>query len=248
MNRSILDKARCMFLGSNLGKFFWLEAALTAVYLINRSPNSALPEGKLPAELWYCRKPDLTKFRVFGHSIYTQNLKKVIVASTVKFDETKTKYEERYWAHEWQETGQAKSSEESREDTDSLGGQESFRGFEELPVDEEYRGCRVKKTPEYLKYYVVSGLKKGSRGKVAKEEDSLTVVLMGKGVDLLNTEQPENLKVFVNMSSVDDVNLAMSATGDCEGVPMNVEELNDRTDKNNWFKAIDEEGNSLVES
>ncbi|KAJ8874356.1 hypothetical protein PR048_025204 [Dryococelus australis] len=33
----------------------------------------------------------------------------------------------------------------------------------------------------------------------------------------------------------------MSATGYCEGVPMNVEELNDITDKNNWFKAIDEE-------
>ncbi|KAJ8886210.1 hypothetical protein PR048_012419 [Dryococelus australis] len=50
------------------------------------------------------------------------------------------------------------------------------------------------------------------------------------------------------MSSLDDANLAMSATGYCEGVPMNVEELKDITGKNNWFKAIDEEVNSLVES
>ncbi|KAJ8876503.1 hypothetical protein PR048_020948 [Dryococelus australis] len=245
MNQSILDKAQCTFLGSNLGKTFWLKAALTAVYLINRSPNSALPEGKLPAELWYCRKPDLTQLRVFGclayahkvkcersskldsHSrkcfmlgycdngyrLWCTDLKIVIVASSVKLDK-------RYWDHEWQETSQTKSLEESREDTDSGGEQESFRGFEELPVDEEYKGCRVKKAPEYIKDYVVSGLKKGSRGKVVKEGDSLAVVLM-----------------------VDDVNLSMSATSFYEGLPMNVEELRDRTDKNNWFKAIDEEPN-----
>ncbi|KAJ8866952.1 hypothetical protein PR048_032814, partial [Dryococelus australis] len=59
-----------------------------------------------------------------------------------------------------------------------------------------------RKVSEVLKSYL--GLKKGSRCKLAKEGDSLAAVLMGKDVDLLNTEQLENLKVFVNMSSADD--------------------------------------------
>ena len=41
-----------MLLGSSLKKTFWIEAAMTAVYLINRSPTKALEKGKVPAELW----------------------------------------------------------------------------------------------------------------------------------------------------------------------------------------------------
>jgi hypothetical protein len=37
-----------------------------AVYLINRSPTSALSEDILPAEMWYGVKPNLNKIKVFG--------------------------------------------------------------------------------------------------------------------------------------------------------------------------------------
>lgn len=54
MNRTILEKARCMLVNSKLGKTFWPEAVrfikYTAVYLINRSPMSSL-NGQLPATL-----------------------------------------------------------------------------------------------------------------------------------------------------------------------------------------------------
>lgn len=65
MNRTIMEKARCMILHSKMNKIFWSEAVIAAVYLINRCPTNAMKD-KLPAELWYGEKPDLRKLRVFG--------------------------------------------------------------------------------------------------------------------------------------------------------------------------------------
>lgn len=66
LNRTVLDKGRCLMLGCSLNKTFWIEAVNTAVYLLNRSPTRALDQGKVPAELWYGVRPNLSKLRVFG--------------------------------------------------------------------------------------------------------------------------------------------------------------------------------------
>ncbi|XP_063616231.1 uncharacterized protein LOC134789592 [Cydia splendana] len=42
LNRTLLDKARCMLYEAGLSKCFWGEAVMTAAYLKNRSPTSAL--------------------------------------------------------------------------------------------------------------------------------------------------------------------------------------------------------------
>lgn len=42
----------------------------TAAYLTNRCPTSAVEEKKTPFELWYGRKPDVKKLRVFGSAAY----------------------------------------------------------------------------------------------------------------------------------------------------------------------------------
>lgn len=42
MNRTILERVRCMLNHANLGKHFWGEAMSTAVYLIYRSPSTDL--------------------------------------------------------------------------------------------------------------------------------------------------------------------------------------------------------------
>lgn len=77
MNRSIIERARSMILGCNLGKVFWSEAVLTAVYLINRSPTTAL-EGKIPAQIWYGRKQNLTKLKVFGCTAFLKIPKELV--------------------------------------------------------------------------------------------------------------------------------------------------------------------------
>ncbi|KAG8477597.1 hypothetical protein CXB51_030467 [Gossypium anomalum] len=42
MNRTIMEKVRCMLSNANLPKSFWAEAASTACFLINRSPSVAI--------------------------------------------------------------------------------------------------------------------------------------------------------------------------------------------------------------
>lgn len=66
MNRTIVEKIRCMLLDSGLGKEFWAEAAATACYLINRSPTKCLPKDKTPEEMWSGKNVDLTHLKVFG--------------------------------------------------------------------------------------------------------------------------------------------------------------------------------------
>ena len=42
MNRTIMERVRCMLIASGVDKEFWGEAVTTAAYLINRSPSSAI--------------------------------------------------------------------------------------------------------------------------------------------------------------------------------------------------------------
>ncbi|KAL2251745.1 UNVERIFIED_CONTAM: Retrovirus-related Pol polyprotein from transposon TNT 1-94 [Sesamum indicum] len=65
MNRTLLDKARCLLVSSGLPKTFWGEAVLTAAHLINMSPSVPLL-GKTPEHAWNGRIPDLSALRVFG--------------------------------------------------------------------------------------------------------------------------------------------------------------------------------------
>lgn len=51
MNRTLVDKVRCMLSQSRLSKVFWAEALSYASYIINRLPASAL-DGKTPKEVW----------------------------------------------------------------------------------------------------------------------------------------------------------------------------------------------------
>ncbi|KAH9658981.1 hypothetical protein KPL70_023688 [Citrus sinensis] len=69
MNRTIIERVRCMLLNANLSKGFWAEAVTTAAYLINRSTSSALG-FKTPQELWSGKPPDLSNLRIFGCPAY----------------------------------------------------------------------------------------------------------------------------------------------------------------------------------
>lgn len=65
MNRTIVEKARCMLFGSNLDKSFWAEAVATSVYLTNRSPSRGL-DGKTPEQIWTSKIPNLSHLKIFG--------------------------------------------------------------------------------------------------------------------------------------------------------------------------------------
>ncbi|KAJ9537531.1 hypothetical protein OSB04_030264 [Centaurea solstitialis] len=71
MNRTILEKVRCMLSNSKMPKSFWAEAASTACYLINRSPSVTL-DKKTPMEVWNGSPADYTDLKIFGCPTYAR--------------------------------------------------------------------------------------------------------------------------------------------------------------------------------
>lgn len=69
MNRTLLESARAMIAYACLPNGYWAEAVLTAAYLRNRT-TSTFQEDKMPYEMWYERKPDVSHLRVFGCITY----------------------------------------------------------------------------------------------------------------------------------------------------------------------------------
>ncbi|KAK3035136.1 hypothetical protein RJ639_032638 [Escallonia herrerae] len=69
MNRTIMERARCMRIHADLPLQFWAAAVDTAVYLINRSPASAL-HGGIPEEEWLGKPVNYSFLKVFGCIAY----------------------------------------------------------------------------------------------------------------------------------------------------------------------------------
>lgn len=65
MNRTLVERAKCLLIDAKVPKKFWAEAVSTAAYLINRSPTKAI-DYKTPEEKWTGVKPNIKNIRVFG--------------------------------------------------------------------------------------------------------------------------------------------------------------------------------------
>ncbi|CAA9993736.1 unnamed protein product [Nesidiocoris tenuis] len=64
LNRTLMDRARCMLAESQLPNLFWAEAVYAAAYLLNRSPCKS--HSSTPEEIWSGKKPKLSHIRIFG--------------------------------------------------------------------------------------------------------------------------------------------------------------------------------------
>ena len=69
MNRTLLEKARCMRLFAGLSKLFWAEAVNTACYLVNKSPSTALGLKTLK-KIWSGKPVDYSDLHIFGCPVY----------------------------------------------------------------------------------------------------------------------------------------------------------------------------------
>ena len=72
MNRTLLEKARCLRFTLGLAKGFWAEALSTTVHIINRIPCLAIG-NKIPKEVWKGESIDLSYLRVFGSPVYVHD-------------------------------------------------------------------------------------------------------------------------------------------------------------------------------
>lgn len=65
MNRTIVEKVRCMLIDAALTLGFWAEAVLTAVFVINNIICKG-NDNKTPEELWSGKQGNISMLRVFG--------------------------------------------------------------------------------------------------------------------------------------------------------------------------------------
>ena len=78
MQRTISEKTAALLFQAGLPSIFWPFAALTAVYLINRSPTAALPGSITPFEQLTGKKPDFSNLQIFGSVAHVKILTKDI--------------------------------------------------------------------------------------------------------------------------------------------------------------------------
>ena len=69
MNKTLLERVRCILKQAKLGKHFWADVVATTCYLITLSPYTAL-KFKSPQEVWYNTSVNYSSLRVFGCLIY----------------------------------------------------------------------------------------------------------------------------------------------------------------------------------
>lgn len=70
LNRTIMERTRCMLMESGLRREYWGEAVMTAMYLKNHSPTSSLG-GSVPEQVWTGSSSlNLSHLRVFGCIAY----------------------------------------------------------------------------------------------------------------------------------------------------------------------------------
>nr|KYP45301.1 Retrovirus-related Pol polyprotein from transposon TNT 1-94 [Cajanus cajan] len=65
MNRTLLERMRCMLSDAKLPKHFWGEALYTAVHVINLT-LSVILDSEVPDKIWFGKNVSYDHLRVFG--------------------------------------------------------------------------------------------------------------------------------------------------------------------------------------
>ena len=69
MNKTLLERVRCVLFNAGLSRNFWAEELNTVCYLVNRSPATAI-DCKTPFEVWSEKHADYSGLRSFGCPSY----------------------------------------------------------------------------------------------------------------------------------------------------------------------------------
>jgi transposase InsO family protein len=70
-NRHIIKVACAMLNEKNFPNYFWVEAVITVVYIMNRTPTTAI-HGMTPEKKFTCKKPDVSHLKMFGCITYVR--------------------------------------------------------------------------------------------------------------------------------------------------------------------------------
>lgn len=246
MNRTIIERARCMILNASMSKSFWSEAVLTAVYLINRSPTEVL-KRKVPAELWYGENPDVQKLRVFGCIAYLRLPKELIKG---KFDSRSKKCRMvgycangyRLWCQEEKKIvlGRDVIFEESRYNfNEDFYKMDSIKSSQDKnPAAAELKRVSTKNEESEL-------FEKANEEEVFQNES----LQESEPEDMSKTTLRRSSRIKIRSKRLEDyICLALNAEAFIDDVPKDYCDIDQRDDKDEWSEAVQEEINSLLDN
>ena len=262
MNRTILEKAKCMCVHVGLPYSLWAEAANTATFIYNRLPNAPL-RGKRPYEMWYGRKPDLSNLKVFSCVAYAL----VPAAKRRKFGDKTEKmrflgYHKGHRGYRLMERGGNRVFYR----TDVTFDEHNFRL---TPVEDERR---VMETPTVEVDVYSSGRRAGQSAPevpvAVPDRVPARLRVMPEMVAVPNEPQPElaavhswptRMKKPIDRYGVDEQAKVVEVEEEVEEViasalcaaemeePKTLREARKRPDAGNWLAAAQEEMDSLME-
>lgn len=71
INRTIIEKGKCLMFDANLPKMFWADAVKTVEYIYNRTLTSSI--NAIPDEVFFGKKIDVYHLRAFGCRVMVMN-------------------------------------------------------------------------------------------------------------------------------------------------------------------------------
>ena len=69
MNKTLLERVRCMLSDAKLPKHFWGEALYTVVHVINPTPIVTL-DSEVPDKIWFGKNVSYGHLHVFGYKAF----------------------------------------------------------------------------------------------------------------------------------------------------------------------------------
>ena len=243
MNKTVLERVKCMLISANLPKSFWGEAVNTAVYLINRCPSAAL-EFKVPEEVWCGVPPDYSNLKVFGCVAYAQ-------ANQGKLEPRAKKcmfvgYPSGFKGFKlwYKEGGVART----------LINRDVFFKEEEMNMmkSDQYEGeshenQTVREQVESELKMDISGLDQNEEtGMQAQREVDKSDEENLKSCQLARDRARRQIRAPTRYSHAEIVSFALSVAEETKNEePQSYREAVSRSDKNKWLKALKEEMDSL---
>ncbi|GMI93102.1 hypothetical protein HRI_002979500 [Hibiscus trionum] len=82
MNRTLIERVRCLLSDAKLPRSFWAEALNTVTHVINLSPSVPL-RGDVPDRVWFGKYVSYDHLRVFGCKAFVH--KKLVRSRDVIF-------------------------------------------------------------------------------------------------------------------------------------------------------------------
>lgn len=243
MNRSLVEKARAMIHGADLGKELWGEAILSATYLLNVTPTKAVPQT--PYELWHDKKPSLEHLRVFGCTVYVHDKTR-----KSKFDKKSCKgilvgYEQNGYKILNTETNKFISARDVI--FDEIDYKKSRPSVHTKSIDYENADIKRQKTDETLKISKESEINKSvpETEQINKKSDNDENSQNESNDNTLRRSARIKGKPIISYNEDYCYQYAQSIV--CE-TPTSYHEIKDRDDKLEWEKAIQDEIDSLLEN